>query len=153
MRTPFALASGLLAAALWATAAAVAEPPRGAPRMEQLNPSLSEALTAIKQRPLEGAFLFIPAADSSAAMAAYLLRDHATLKRFVRKAEKDIKRVRAITRWDKMVCLHLVAMGVDNAGPDGGPRLSPKWVARVQELTLAQSVAYQDMLIKRGGGN
>ena len=150
MRT-FGLLAGALAAALWAAPAA-AEPLAGTPRYQPIAPALTEALAAIEDSALVGVFLFVAPGDAPVAFAAYLLRDHAALKRFVKKVEQDAKRVKVISRWDKLVCLHLVGMGVDSHRPAGGKTLSKKWVARVQDLTLSQSAQYQDIVDRRGGG-
>ncbi len=138
----------ILAATLWASPASAQVVP-GAPRFQPITASLSDALAVIKAPNLVGVFLFVPPAEAPAALAAYLLRDHAGLKRFVRRAEKDIAAFKAISRWDKLVFLHLVGMGIDG-GSAGGKTLSKKWVAHVQELTLVPSLDYREIAMRRG---
>ncbi len=144
------IVSTILVTALWA-APASARPMPGTPRFQPITAPLSEALVVIKAPKLVGVFLFVPPAEAPAALASYLIRDLAALKRFVHRAEKDIKRFRAISRWDKLVFLHLVGLGIDG-GRVGGKSVPKKWVQRVQELTLVPSLDYRDISMRRGGG-
>lgn len=121
----------------------------GTPQFQQITPQLKEALSAIKSRSLVGVFLLIEPQQAPIALAAYLLRDHAALKRFIKKVERDLKKYKAISRWDKLTALHMIAMGVDRGSPTTGKKLSKKWIVRVQELTLAPSVPHPD-LMRRG---
>lgn len=138
-----------LAAALWVSPAGAQGVP-GSPRYQPITVPLSDALAVIKEPMLVGVFMFVAPAEAPAALASYLIRNHAGLKRFVRRAEKDVAAFKAISRWDKLVFLHLVGMGIDGSRV-GGKRLSKKWVARVQDLTLVPSRDYREIALRRGG--
>lgn len=143
------IVSALLALMLWALPAS-AQPVPGAPQYQRITAPLSEALAVVKAPDLVAVFLFVPPAEAPAALASYLIRNHAGLKRFVRRAENDISKFKAISRWDKLVFLHLIGMGIDG-GTHRGKGLSKKWVERVQDLTLVPSLDYRDIVMRRGG--
>ncbi len=140
----------MLAVAVWAAPVA-AQPLTGTPRVQRVSPAVIEALAAIRARALVGIFRFVAPSEAPTALADYLLRDHAKLKRFVKKLEKDLKKFRAISRWDKYVCLHMVGLGLNRSSPGTGKMLSKKWIARVQELTLVPSLPHRELAMRRGG--
>jgi hypothetical protein len=144
--------SGLMAVCLTFALSAplCAEQMSGAPRVEPLGAALQEALRVVKNESLAGIFMFVDPQDAPAAFAAFLLRDHKALKVFVKRAEKDVKKVRAISRWDKYVFLHMVGFGLDGAMSVSGKNLSKKWIKRIQDLTLVPSLNYRDVVMKRG---
>lgn len=145
--------SGLLAAflTLFLSASLRAEEVSGTPQYQPIAPALSHALHAIDADAVVGVFLFVNPNDGPVALANYLVRDHQALKKYVKSLEKDVKSAQAVSRWDKLVCLHMVALGVDRSVSAKGKVLSKKWAARVQNLTLTPSLNYSEILMRRGG--
>jgi len=114
-----------------------------------INMSLMDALVIIRHPELAGVFSFVPDAQSTMAMADLLLRDHASLKRFLKAIEADQKKVKVINGWDKEVCLHIVAATANQTLPPGAERLSKRLFDRVSLLSLAQGVPLQVIMQRR----
>lgn len=113
-----------------------------------INMSLMEALVAVKHPELAGVFAYVPEGQSTVAMADFLLRDHDSLKRFLKKVEGEQKRLKLVNGWDKEVCLHIVAATANQTVPPGAEPLTKRLYDRVSLLSLAQGVPLE-LLIQR----
>ena len=146
-----ALLCGLLAAAAGGAGEGTAQYMGGAAPSAPniINMSLMDALVAIKHPELAGVFSFVPDGQSTMAMADFLMRDHASLKRFLKAAEADQKKLKMINGWDKEVCLHIVAAASNQTVPPGAERLSKSLYDRVSMLSLAQGMPLQVIMQRR----
>ncbi len=116
-----------------------------------INLNLMEALVAIDRTDLVGIFTFVPQKRTSLAMADFLLRNRKALRKFVKKAERDLKQVQGINEWDKGVFLYLVGMSSGRL-PSGVKALSRGWTDRINTLSLAQPLPLSIMVQRRSGG-
>jgi hypothetical protein len=83
------------------------------------------------------------------AMADFLMRDHDSLKRFLKALELDLKKLKIVNGWDKEVCLHIVAATANHTVPPGAKPLKKGLYDRVTSLSLAQGVPLQIILQRR----
>lgn len=120
-----------------------------APQPGIINMSLMEALVVIRRPELAGVFSYVPEAQSTVAMADYLLRDPASLKRWVKKAEADLDKLKVVDGWDKEVCLHIVAAAPLGTAPPGAKPLPKRLFDRIARISLAQAVPLQVILQRR----
>lgn len=114
-----------------------------------INMSLMDALVAIKHPELAGVFSFVPDSQAPMAMADFLMRDHASLKRYLKMVEADRKKLQIITAWDKEVCLHIVAAASNQNLPPGTERLSKRLTDRVSSLSLAPGMPLEVVMQRR----
>ena len=114
-----------------------------------INMSLMEALVAIEHPELAGVFAYVPDAQTAVATADFLMRDHGSLKRFLKKVEADHRKLKVVNGWDKEVCLHIVAATANHTVPPGAEPLSKRLFDRVSSLSLAQAVPLQVILQRR----
>lgn len=114
-----------------------------------INMSLMDALVAIKHPELAGVFSFVPDSQATMAMADFLMRDHDSLKRFLKMAEADMKKLKIINGWDKEVCLHIVAASANENLPPGAKRLSKRLSDRVSILSLAPGMPLEVVMQRR----
>lgn len=110
--------------------------------------SLMEGLVAIKHPELAGVFAYVPESQTAVAMADFLMRDHAALKKFLKKVEAEQKALKLVNGWDKEVCLHIVAATSNRTVPPGAEALSKGLFDRVSLMSLAQGVPLE-LLIQR----
>lgn len=136
MKSP---AAALLLAALLAPAVRGQTPAGDRATGRFIDSSLMEALVAMDRPELAGIFAFVPDADARVAMADFLLRDPAALKRFIKKAERDLREAKAVNVWDKEVLLHIVAATAEGGIP-GVPQPKKETLSRVSALSLAVGV-------------
>ena len=123
--------------ALLAAAPAVARAQGAVPTSSQMvSLSLVDTLVSIDEADLAGLFAFIPGPQAPMALAHYLMKNRAALKRFLKKVEKDFKKAKAINEWDKDVLLYLVGLNSASRLPFGMERLPKKLTGRVNELAL-----------------
>lgn len=114
-----------------------------------INMSLMDALVAIRRPELAGVFSFVPDSQSTMAMADLLMRDHASLKRFLKMVEADQKKLKVINAWDKEVCLHIVAAAAHQTVPPGAERLSKRLSDRVSIMSLMSGVPLEVVMQRR----
>ncbi|TBR22767.1 hypothetical protein EPO15_07350 [bacterium] len=114
-----------------------------------INMSLMEALVAIKHPELAGVFAYVPDAQTSVAMADFLMREHGALKRFLKKVEADHKKLKLVNGWDKEVCLHIVAATANRTVPPGAEALSKRLYDRVSLMSLAVGVPLEVVIQRR----
>lgn len=111
--------------------------------------SLMEALVAVEHPELAGIFAYVPEQQTAVAMADFLMRDHASLKRYLKRVEKDARKLKVVNGWDKEVCLHIVAATANHTVPPGAKPLKKSLYDRVSNLSLAQGVSLQIILQRR----
>ena len=158
-----AFLTALLAAALGAGPAAAQQNPTGqtrapqaaapavlAPQGQVIGLSLLEALVAIEHTDLAGIFGFVPEQASSFAMADFLLRDQKSLKLFIKKCEKDYKKAKGISIWDKQVLLHLVTIDASGAEVMGMKKIPAGWMDRINTLSLVEGLPLEIVVQRRG---
>ena len=132
-----------------ARAPQAAAPAAQAPQGQVIGLSLLEALVAIEHTDLAGIFGFVPEQASSFAMADFLMRDHKSLKLFVKKCEKDSKKANAISIWEKQVLLHLVTIDASGAEAMGMKKIPAGWMDRVNTLSLAEGLPLEIVVQRR----
>ncbi len=145
-----ALAAFLLAASAAVPAAAQYAGGQAPAAPNIIDMSVVEALVAIQRPELAGIFTYVPESQLSVAMADFLLRDGPSLKRFIKKGEKDLKQTKAVNQWDKEVYLHLVAAGSGGMSIPGVEPLKKNLVDRVSRLSLSQGIPLQLLVQQRG---
>ena len=111
--------------------------------------SVVEVLVAIERPELAGIFTYVPEPQLAVAMADFLLRDQASLKRFIKKGEKDLKQAKAVNQWDKEVYLHLVAAGSGGMSIPGVQPMKKSLLDRVSLLSLSQGIPLQLLVQQR----
>jgi hypothetical protein len=114
-----------------------------------INFGLLEALSAIGHADLAGVFAFIPEEQAPMAMADFLLRNRKALKRFVKKSERDKKKVEAISIWDKHVFMYLTGMVNSGQMPPTMKKVPQRWISRIHALMLAPGLPLQAIVQKR----
>lgn len=132
------LAAGLLLSAATARA------------QQMLDLNCVEGLVAVDRAALAGVFSFVSQKDTSAAFADLLVRDQKALKKFLAKADKDLKSASGVTVWDHEVLLNALSL----FGSPLAPTLdmpSKKILARVTELTLAPTLTLEQVTARRKG--
>ena len=118
-----------------------------APQIINLN--LLNALIAVDAQDLAGVFGFIPEPSAAPALADYLLHSRSALKRFMKKGEKDLKEVGAISEWDQQVFRYLLAIYSSGALPREMDALPSRWLNRVSALSLAPALPLADITLRR----
>ena len=114
-----------------------------------INMSLMEALVAVKHPELAGVFSYVPDAQTTVAMADFLLRDHDSLKRFLKRVDADYRSVKLVNGWDKEVCLHIVAATANRSVPPGAQELSKRLYDVVARLSLSPGVPLEIIIQRR----
>jgi len=157
-----ALLTASLAAALGAMPAAGQQDPAGqarapqaparapAPQGQVIGLTLLEDLVAIGHTDLAGIFGFVPEQASAFAMADFLMRDHKSLKRFVKKCEGDFKKAHGVSLWDKQVLLHLVTINASGADAMGMRKVPAPWMDRINTLCLVEGLPLEIVVQRRG---
>lgn len=117
-----------------------------------INMSLMDALVVIRHPELAGVFSYVPEQQSTVAMADYLLRDPSSLKRWLKKVEADLDKLKVVDGWDKEVCLHIIAAAPAGSSLPGAKPLPKRLYDRVARVSLAQAVPLQVILQRRAEG-
>lgn len=132
--------------ALWAAAPrAAVEAPAGA---QMINLGCVDALAAVGHADLAGVFSFIPEKDGPAAFADFMVRNRKALKKFLAKAEKDLKEVKGVSIWDRQALQFAVSIYGSPLG-ETLEKPAPKFVARMVELAAAPALSLAEMTARR----
>ena len=118
------------------------------PPMQMLNLSCMQALVAVDQADLAGVFSFISEKDSPMAFADLLAHNKKALKKFVAKADKDLKAVSGIAAWDHdvfqaMISIYSSPLGETLDKPDA------KVMAHLAELAHSPTLTLDQMTARR----
>jgi hypothetical protein len=135
--------SGCLAVVSCVSAAAQGQTGFAPPSMSQgavLDPTLMEALAAIKENRLAGVFSFVDPNQTNVAFANVLLYDHKALKAFVKFSRERYEKAGAITYWEKQVMLLIVGMSEEKGVLPGGRKISARLMQDVSAMALVPGV-------------
>lgn len=114
--------------------------PPSMPQGVVLDPTLMEALAAIKENRLAGVFSFVDPNQTNVAFANVLLYDHKALKAFVKFSEKRYEKAGAITYWEKQVMLLIVGMSDEKGARPGGRKIPARLLQDVSAMALVPGV-------------
>ncbi|MBI4424992.1 MAG: hypothetical protein HY554_14765 [Elusimicrobia bacterium] len=126
------------------------EPPALA-QPQFLSLSLMDALVVVGGEGLAGVFSFVPEAQAPTAFAIYLLHYPKALKRFLKRAAKDLKNAGGINEWDRNVFATLQQFAGEGSTPPVGVKpLSESVRMQVAEFVLARPLSLQELMVLRG---
>lgn len=133
-------------AAAPAEASAAASAP--ADGVGMVDASLIEALAAIKKPEVAGVFSFVSEKDSPFAFADLLARDRRSLKRYLKKLDKDEKAAHGLTPWDHEVCASLVNLYASPLAKTFG-KPDEKWLSKINECMLTPALPLSQIVAAR----
>jgi hypothetical protein len=107
-----------------------------------------EALVAIGETRLAGVFSFVSEKDSAPAFADLIVHDAKLLKKFVAKAEKDLKETQGVSTWDKEAITTAVTILNSPIG-ETLEKPSKKMMDRLHVLSGAPALTLEQLSQKR----
>jgi hypothetical protein len=135
------LAAAALGVSLWAWGAEV-------PQAQIINLSCVEALASVGQAAIAGVFSFIPEKDSPAAFADLLAHNRKAMKKFLAKAEKDLKEVSGVSIWDHQA-LQFTLLIYGSPLAETLEKPSTGLISRISELVAAPVLTLEQMTARR----
>lgn len=134
-----------------ATSPAAARPgqPLPVPQQQMLDLSLLEALVAVDGKDLAGVFGFVPESAAAPAFSDYVMHNGSALKRFIKKAKRDIKETGGINLWDRAVFMYVLQINGLPALPPGMQKLSKSQEYDVSGFVLAKGLTLGQMAAAR----
>ncbi|MBI3507584.1 MAG: hypothetical protein HY059_22335 [Proteobacteria bacterium] len=131
-------------------APAAAQPQAAATQhAELINLNLLAALVAVDKKELAGVFAFVPEESAPPAFADFLLRDGGSLKRFLKKSEKDLKDAGGVSEWDQLVYRYVLTL--NGSGAISKDALGKSVLDRVNALAVSPALPLQVITLKRKG--
>ena len=118
------------------------------PNAGMINLSCVEALAATGRTDLAGIFSFVAEKDSHAAFGDLLARDPKTMKKFLAKLDKDLRKAGGISVWDQQV---LLFVGTIYASPlaETLPKPSSKVSDKIAKLSAAKTMTLEELTARR----
>ncbi|MHB2025595.1 MAG: hypothetical protein ACYCPQ_02980 [Elusimicrobiota bacterium] len=125
-----------------------AAPAQNLPPAHILDLNCMEALAAAGRPELAGIFAYVPDADTSAAFADLIVHDHAALRRFMIRLEKDAKDVSGISSWDHDAVAYALSI---YASPAAATVKKPSSadLSRLKALLTAPTMSLEEMTARR----
>ena len=121
------------------------------PPQQMLDLSLLEALVSVGASDLGGLFGYMPEQAMAPAFSDYLMHSSSALKRFMKKANRDIKETGGINGWDRQVFMYVMQLNGLPALPPGMRKLSKSVEYDISGFVLARPLSLQQMAAARVG--